>query len=137
MVRPGQPMKGRKFHASCAPRKRFPPSQLNRTARAVVSRPVIFRSKSSNRRFAMIPAKAMAKTCVSNIILWPRSRLPTKRRRIVENEERDWAERAENHGRDRETHQNCERGLPEGKAGTEKLRKHSIYRAVADASQKN
>ena len=31
--------------------------------------PVILRSKSSNRRFAMIPEKAMAKTCVSNIIL--------------------------------------------------------------------
>ena len=61
----------------------------------------------------------------------------SKRRRIVENEERDWAERAENHGCNRETHQNCERGLPEGKAGTKKLRKHSVDRAVADASQKN
>ena len=61
----------------------------------------------------------------------------SKRRRIVENKERDWTKRAENHGRDRETHQNCKRSLLEGKAGTEKLGKHSIDRAVADASQKN
>jgi len=61
----------------------------------------------------------------------------SKRRRIVENEERDRAERAENHRCNRETHQNCERGLPEGKAGSKKLRKHAVDRAVADASQKN
>src|SRR5438477_13080922 len=61
----------------------------------------------------------------------------SKRRRIVENKERDRTERAENQGRDRETHQNCERSLLEGKAGTEKLRKDSVERTVPDASQKD
>jgi len=96
MVRPGEPMKGRKFHASCASREKdYPPSQLNRTARAVVVAPGHSSQQVEQPPICHNPRKGNGKDMRQQHHTVAEDRVcRSKRRRIVENEERDRAERA-------------------------------------------
>src|SRR5882724_11797495 len=58
-----------------------------------------------------------------------------ERRRVIPDEERDRAEAGQNDRCDRETHQNREGCLFEGKTGTKQLREHSVDDRVAAAGK--